>query len=194
MMEDGHKLNAIDINEQPFDPEMYQKVIGSLLHAVQDTRSGITYTTTILGKYAANPSILYWEAVKHQLRPPESIICYADVDLRGRSRLEQVHLRNYHLRPRNPCGLEVEEADHCGSAQSIMEAEMIATTYGKVRDGLNCVTTLNSSNFQSNSRHFRLRYHSIHEAVAKAEIEVMHMPGAEMLADALTKTLGGVKL
>jgi hypothetical protein len=88
-----------------------------------------------------------------------------------------------------------------------METEMIATAYGKVQvdqlrdaiteigleagtrrilyDGLNCVTTLNSSNVQSDSRHLRLRHHTIHEAIAKAEIEVKHVP-----ADALTKALG----
>jgi len=71
-------------------------------------------------------------------------------------------------------------------AQSTMQAEMIATAFGKVQidwlrdltseieiaskditrrilnDGLNCVTTLNSGNIQSDSRHLQLRYHSIH--------------------------------
>jgi len=102
-------------------------------------------------------------------------------------------------------------------AQTTMQAEMIATAYGKVqidwlRDliseigigrgitrrilnhGLNCVTTLNSGNFQSDSRHLRLRYHSIHEAIAKGEIEIQHVARTEMLADSLTKALGGVKL
>jgi hypothetical protein len=54
--------------------------------------------------------------------------------------------------------------------------------------------TLNSGNFQYDSRHVRLRYHSIHEAIAKGEIEIKHMAGMEMLADALIKALGGVKL
>ena len=94
---------------------------------------------------------------------------------------------------------------------------MIAIAYGKVQidwlrdliseigigrgitrsilnDGLNYVTTLNSGNFQSDSRHLRLRYHSIHEPIAKGEIEIKHVAGTEMLADALTKALGGVKL
>jgi len=98
-----------------------------------------------------------------------------------------------------------------------MQAEMIATAYGKVQidwlqdliseigigrgitgrvlnDGLNCVTTLNSGNFQSDSRHLRLRYHSIHEAIAKGEVEIKHVAGTEMLADALTQALGGVTL
>jgi hypothetical protein len=98
-----------------------------------------------------------------------------------------------------------------------MQAEMIATACGKVqidwlRDlvseigigrgitrrilchGLNCVTTLNSGNLQSDSRPVPLRYHSIHEAIAKGEIEIKHVAGTEMLADALTKALGGVKL
>jgi hypothetical protein len=102
--------------------------------------------------------------------------------------------------------------------QSTMQAEMIATAYGKVQidwlcdltaeiriaskdittcilnDGLNCVTTLNSGNFQSDSRHLRLRYHSIHEAIAEVEIEIKHVAGMEKLADGLTKALGGVKL
>jgi len=49
-------------------------------------------------------------------------------------------------------------------------------------------------NFQSDSWHLRLRYHSIHEAIAKDEIEIKHVAGTEMQADALTKALGGVKL
>jgi len=98
-----------------------------------------------------------------------------------------------------------------------MQVEMIATVYGKVQidwlqeltseigigtgimgcildDGLNCGATLNSGNFQSDSRHLRLWYHSIHEAIAKVEIEIKLVAGTEMLADALTKALGGVKL
>jgi len=103
-------------------------------------------------------------------------------------------------------------------AQTTMQAEMIATAYGKVQidwlhdlsseigiaskditrrilnDGLNCVMTLNSGNFQSDSRHLRLRYHSIHKAIAKGKIEIKHVAGTEMLVDALNKALGGVKL
>jgi hypothetical protein len=102
-------------------------------------------------------------------------------------------------------------------AQLPMQAEMIATAYGKVQidrlqdliseigigrgitrrilnDGLNCVMTLNSGNFESDRRHLRLPYHSIHEAIAKGEIEIKHVAGTEMLANALTKALGGVKL
>jgi hypothetical protein len=99
-----------------------------------------------------------------------------------------------------------------------MQAEMIARVYGTVQsdwlhdltfeiriasknitrrilnDGLNCVTTLNLGNFQSDSRHLRLRDHSIHEAIAKVEVDIKHMADTDMLADALTKALGGVKL
>jgi hypothetical protein len=101
--------------------------------------------------------------------------------------------------------------------QSIMQAEMIATAYRKVQldrlrcliselgssksitrkilnDGLNDVRTLNSGNFQSDSRHLRLQYHSIHEAIATSQIEVLHIPGVEMLEDALTEALWGVNL
>jgi len=63
-----------------------------------------------------------------------------------------------------------------------------------VNDGLNCVTTLILGNFQSDSRHLGHSYHSIHEAIAKGEIDIKHVAGTEMLADALSKALGGVKL
>jgi len=102
-------------------------------------------------------------------------------------------------------------------AQSTMESEMIATAYGKVQidwlrdliseigvgrgisrrilnDGLNCVTTHNSGNFQSDRWHLRLRYHLIHEAIAKGVVEIKHVAGTEMLADSLTKALRAVKL
>jgi len=102
-------------------------------------------------------------------------------------------------------------------AQSTMQAEMFATAYVKVQldslrdviceielgadmtrcifnDGLNSVTTLNSGNFQSGSRHLRLKYHTIQQDFAKEDIEIKHLAGTEMLADALNKALGGVKL
>jgi hypothetical protein len=102
-------------------------------------------------------------------------------------------------------------------AQSTLRAEMIDTAYGKVQlhwlrdviseielgadmtrsifnDGLNCITTLQCGNFRSESQHLRLQCHMIHEAIAKSEIEIKHVAGMDILAGALTKALGGVKL
>jgi hypothetical protein len=61
-------------------------------------------------------------------------------------------------------------------------------------DGLNCVSTLNSGNFQYESQHLHLIYDMIDEAMAMGKIEIKHVDGMEMLADALTTALGGVKL
>ena len=143
-------------------------------------------------------------------------MCYTDADLEGeadtdRSTLEIVV---YAL------GTLVIWKSHKQSivAHSTMQAEMIATEYGNVQidwlhdlnseigiaskditrhilnDGLNCVPTLNWGNGQSDSQHLRLWYRSIDEAFAKGEGEIKHGAGTEMLADALTKALGGVKL
>jgi hypothetical protein len=231
----GYKPHVIqpELGEQPFDARTYQKAIGSILYAALGTRPDITYATSVLCRYAAQPSTLRWEAVKHLLRyirgtsdykltmydpsvGHESIMCYADADLWGEADMSNSTL-----------GIIVyafgtlviwKSKKQSVVAQSTMQAEMIATASGKVQidwlhdltseigiaskditrrilnDGLNCVTTLNSGNFQSDSRHLRLRYHSIHEAIAKGEVEIKHMAGTEMLADALTKALGGVKL
>jgi len=61
-------------------------------------------------------------------------------------------------------------------------------------DGLNCVTTLNSSNFKSESQHLRVKYHTIHESIAKRDMQIKHVAGTEMQAVALAKAVGGVKL
>jgi hypothetical protein len=146
----------------------------------------------------------------------DSILCYADADLGGEADTSKSTsgIVAYAL------GTLVIWKSKMQSlvAQSTMQAEMIATAYGNVQidwlndltseigisskhitrhilnHGLNCVTTPNSGNFQSDSRHLRLRYHSIHEAIAKGEIEIKHVAGTEILADALTKAFGGVKL
>jgi len=233
-LEVGHKPHAIQADEQPFDTGMYQKAVGSILYAALGTRPDITYAISVLGRYAAQPSTLHWEAIKHLLRylrgtceykltiydprlqhDSNSIVCYADADLGGEadSSKSTSGIIIFAL------GILVlwRSKKQTLVAQSTMQAEMIATAYGKVQvdwlrdviseielgadmtrcifnDGLNCVTTLNSGNFQSESRHLRLKYHTIHEAIAKGEIEIKHVAGTEMLADALTKALGGVKL
>jgi hypothetical protein len=68
-MEVGYKLHAIqpDLKAQPFDSRMYQKAIGSILHATLGTRPDITHAISVLGRYAAQPLTLHWDAVKHLL-------------------------------------------------------------------------------------------------------------------------------
>jgi len=66
-MEIGYKPHGTEAEQQPFDYRRYQKAIGSILHAALDTRPDITYATAVLGRYAAKPSTLHWEAVKHVL-------------------------------------------------------------------------------------------------------------------------------
>jgi hypothetical protein len=143
-----------------------------------------------------------------------STVCYADADLRGEADSSKstsgiiIFARGILVLWR----LRTETL----VAQSMIQAEMIATPYGKVQldwlrdviseielgagmtrcifnDGLNCVTTPNSGNIQSESRHLRLKSHTIHEAIAQGKIEVKHVAGTEMLADTPSKALGGVK-
>jgi hypothetical protein len=58
-------------------------------------------------------------------------------------------------------------------------------------DNFNCVTTLGNGNFQATSRHLRIRYYGIHEAIAKQELQVIHVGDPLMIADSLTKALRG---
>jgi transposase InsO family protein len=62
-----------------------------------------------------------------------------------------------------------------------------------LNDNLACVTVLNSGNFKGENRHLRLRFYTLHEAVATGKLTIQHIPSGQMLADGLTKALGKVK-
>ena len=146
----------------------------------------------------------------------QSILCYADANFRG----EADTSKSTSGIVVNVLGALViwNSKKQSIAAQSLMQAEMIAIAYSKVQidslrdltaetridnqditrgilnNGVHCVTTLHSANLQTDSRHLQPRYHTIHEAIANGQIEIKHVAGMEMLADALTKALGGVKL
>jgi len=193
-MEIGYKPHAIQAEQQPVDARTYQKATGSILYAALSTRPDVTYRTSVLGRYAAQPPTLHWEAVKHLLRylrgtsaykltihdpslghDSQSILCYADADLGGEADTSK-----------STSGIVIyalgtlviwKSKKQSVVAQSTMQAEMIAIEYGKVQnhslrdltseigiaskhitrrilnDGLNCITTLNSGNFLSDSQH-----------------------------------------
>ena len=103
-------------------------------------------------------------------------------------------------------------------AQSTMEAELIATaeawkqvqwmedalrelkheterpTLRIENDNMSTVLVLGSGNFSSSSRHLRLRFHGLVEAIASGQLEIGHIGTANMRADGLTKPLERVKL
>jgi len=68
-MEIGYTPHAIqpEPGDQPFEARSYQKAIGSILYAALGTCPDITYATSVLGRYAAQPSTVHWEAMKHLL-------------------------------------------------------------------------------------------------------------------------------
>jgi hypothetical protein len=55
-------------DEEACDQALYRQAIGSLLYAALGSRPDIAYAVSILGRYAANPSMEHWGAVKHLLR------------------------------------------------------------------------------------------------------------------------------
>ena len=61
-MEIGYKPHVIqpELGEQPCNARTYQKAIGSILYSALGTRPDITYATSVLGRYAAQPSTLRW--------------------------------------------------------------------------------------------------------------------------------------
>jgi len=149
-LEVGHKPQAIQADEQPFDTGMYQKPLGSILYAALGTQPDITYAISVLRRYAAQPSTLHWEAIKHLLRylpgtceyqltiydpshQPDlnSIVCYASADLGREADISNSTLRTIMF----ALGILVPWTSKKQTvvAQSTIHAVMIARAYGEVQ-------------------------------------------------------------
>jgi thiamine biosynthesis lipoprotein ApbE len=62
-----------------------------------------------------------------------------------------------------------------------------------LNDNQSGIAVLNSGNFNSDSRHMRLRYHHLVDAVKNHLLEVTSISTNEMKADGFTKALDGTK-
>jgi hypothetical protein len=62
-----------------------------------------------------------------------------------------------------------------------------------LNDNQSGIGVLNSGNFNSNSRHMRLRYHHLVDVVKNRLLEVAYISTKKMKADGLTKALDGMK-
>jgi hypothetical protein len=99
-MQSNWKPHARKDEEEACDQGLYRQAIGSLLYAALGSRPDIAYAVGILGRYASDPSIEHWGAVKHLLRylngtrnfelallrqqyRQDGIIAYSDADHAG---------------------------------------------------------------------------------------------------------------
>jgi hypothetical protein len=62
-----------------------------------------------------------------------------------------------------------------------------------LNDNFPCVTVLSTGNFKGDSRHLRLRFYSLHEAIATEKLVIKHVRSDGMLAEGLKKALGRIK-
>jgi len=61
------KLHAKREEEEAADKVLYQEAVRSLTYAAITTRPDIAYATGFVGRFAADPSMLHWAAVKRIL-------------------------------------------------------------------------------------------------------------------------------
>ena len=64
----GMKLQVTQDDEQTFDKEVYQSVVGVLLFISTRCRPDIAFAVCNAARYVSNPSILHWNAIKRVLR------------------------------------------------------------------------------------------------------------------------------
>lgn len=229
-MDQGTKLRARTEDSESFDQGQYRQAIGSLLYAALGSRPDITFAVGILGRFASNPSIEHWSAVKHLMRYIKStidislplvntnmsgLLAYADADHAGDT-IASKSTSGYLIYVDGILVLWKSKKQGI-VAQSTMEAELVAmaeawknlqwvqdilqeighrkqnTTPTILNDNQSGVLVLNSGNLSSDSRHMRLRFHHLVDCIKKELLTVEYVPTNEMLADGLTKALGGVK-
>jgi hypothetical protein len=54
--------------EEVLDKQRYLTAVGSFTYLTTHTRSNIAFATNILARYSQNPTMKYWNGVKHLLR------------------------------------------------------------------------------------------------------------------------------
>ena len=61
-------------------------------------------------------------------------------------------------------------------------------------DNQSTIKTASEEIYNDRSKHIDVRYHFIREKIRNNQIKVVYLPTEEMIADALTKPLGSVKV
>jgi hypothetical protein len=96
------------------------------------------------------------------------------------------------------------EAEYIALAEAVKEAEWLRKLQREIFPNNNLAPTLIYEDNQSSiklaenpihsdrSKHIDVKYHAIRERINKKIVEVQHLPGTEMIADILTKSLGSV--
>ena len=64
----SQKLSPTKENDVKFDKEKYQSAVGALLFLSTRTRPDISFAVSNVAKYASNPSIRHWQAIKRIFR------------------------------------------------------------------------------------------------------------------------------
>ena len=64
----SNKLKISTDDDKPFDIELYQKAVGSLLYLATKTRPDISYAVNSVAKYCVKPNVNHWCAVKRIFR------------------------------------------------------------------------------------------------------------------------------
>jgi hypothetical protein len=101
-MQSNWKPHARTDEEEACDKGLYRQAIGSLLYAALGSRPDIAYAVGLLGRYASDPSIEHWGAIKHLLRY-----------LNGTRNYELAVVREQHDLPANTV-IAYSDADHAG--------------------------------------------------------------------------------
>jgi len=55
-------------DEETMDRNLYRQAVGCILYAALGSRPDFAYAIDVLGRFAGNPSIHHWKAIKHLLR------------------------------------------------------------------------------------------------------------------------------
>ncbi|KMQ86061.1 retrovirus-related pol polyprotein from transposon tnt 1-94 [Lasius niger] len=182
------------------DNAQYQKLIGALLYIAVNTRLDIMASVCILAQRTINPTQSDWNEAKRVLRylrgtmdlklklgrsgdtEKNGLIGYADADW-GQDQRERKSNSGY-ICEFNGAVISWSCKKQTCVALSSTEAEIIALSEA-------CKEILWIHN---RTKHVDTKYHFARDLQSKGIIDVRYCPTEHMLADMLTKPLGGVKL
>jgi hypothetical protein len=230
-MDSSLKPTARADDEEATDKALYRQAVGCILYAALGSRPDIAYAIGVLGRFASNPSVHHWVAIKHLLRYIKATLHYnlplvhseescdslcacADADHGGDTVASKstsgyliyatgilVQWKSKKQKLVSLSTMEAELVSICETWKTVQWISDVMQEIGHVldhrpviiNDNQSGIGVLNSGNFNSDSRHMRLRYHHLVDVVKNRLLEVAYISTKKMKADGLTKALDGMK-
>jgi hypothetical protein len=200
----------------------YREAVGALNWASLATHPDIAFAVGTVARFAANPGIAHWDAVKRIYRnlwltygeTKQVLEGYADADgsmtedrraITGYAFLIDGGTISWSSKRQEIVSLSTTESEYVAATHGMKEAIWLRSLLTEVFDPIKPPTTLFSDNqaaialarnhqYHLRTKHIDVQYHFIRWVIEQGSLRLIYCPTNDMVADTLTKALPSAKV